>query len=342
MTWNDLSRFRRELMGAACLWILMGHNLFRWSEPWINVKRFFSWGNCGVDLFLLLSGIGLYFAYHGREGELGRFYRRRFVRLLVPYLLLHGPYYIWYCLRNHENYLLYLSQAALPLRGVQTSWYIAASAVFYLLFPLIYHLQKEIPARTGRLSRHTVTLLLCMISLAVCRLLMTAAPVFYERTEILLTRLPVFLMGCDLGEAVMEKRGIPRTAVWAGIAFVWLLIYQFYPENGMPTFWIRMVMIPLALGMILGLTALLRCLGERNWFRVFLRFFGDHSIEIYLTHMVFLKLWWAYLSERPILENLIPDYLMILAVSIAVSAAVHPLIGGISHSLLKNAEGGEK
>lgn len=142
--WGLVSKYRTEIMGFACIWIMLSHNFCIWPEStgWYWVKRIFQFGNLGVELFLIVSGIGLYFAWQNRK-SLGQFYQRRYVRLLIPYFLIAVPYWIWLDLHvgglDWSCFLLDFTQLSLPFRGVITTWYIPASAVFYLLFPLIYY-----------------------------------------------------------------------------------------------------------------------------------------------------------------------------------------------------------
>lgn len=51
--------------------------------------RFASIGNVGVDIFLLLSGIGLYYSY---ERSSAGFFKRRLSRVLIPHLIFAVPY----------------------------------------------------------------------------------------------------------------------------------------------------------------------------------------------------------------------------------------------------------
>ena len=60
MNWFSISKYRSTLMGLAILWVMYFH---------INVQTFtdFGWffhriGFYGVDIFLFLSGIGVYFS----------------------------------------------------------------------------------------------------------------------------------------------------------------------------------------------------------------------------------------------------------------------------------------
>lgn len=136
MSWSSLSKYRSELMGFACLWVMLHHNSFHWPESMELLRRFANYGNLGVDIFLLLSGVGLYYAWQ-KKPKLGDFYARRFVRLIVPYVLFAVPYWVWRDLHlGQGDFFLDVTQLSLPLKGVITTWYVPAIALFYLCYPL--------------------------------------------------------------------------------------------------------------------------------------------------------------------------------------------------------------
>lgn len=61
-----ISKYRGAIMGFAALWILFFHEwvtLFVNNQVGVNIEGYLKRiGFCGVDIFLLLSGIGLTFA----------------------------------------------------------------------------------------------------------------------------------------------------------------------------------------------------------------------------------------------------------------------------------------
>ena len=64
----NMSRFRGEQMGAAMLFVILFHvGLDRW-DPMFGLRRM---GNVGVDIFLFLSGIGLWYSWT-KMTEIGR------------------------------------------------------------------------------------------------------------------------------------------------------------------------------------------------------------------------------------------------------------------------------
>lgn len=85
-----ISKYRGAIMGFAALWILFFHEwvtLFVNNQVGVNIEGYLKRiGFCGVDIFLLLSGIGLTFAI--RKGNVLTFYYRRIKRILLPFLVM--------------------------------------------------------------------------------------------------------------------------------------------------------------------------------------------------------------------------------------------------------------
>ena len=106
ISWNLVSKYRTELMGCSILGII----LFHWYENCmihgksINfILHLFSLGNRFVEVFLILSGMGLYYSFKKQE-NIKTFYLRRITKLLPTYLILGIPYWIYFdCFLNKMN-----------------------------------------------------------------------------------------------------------------------------------------------------------------------------------------------------------------------------------------------
>ena len=59
--YHYLSSERKTIMGFAILWIMFFHSSGDYSHFHV-LKTIKEFGNLGVDIFLLLSGIGLYYS----------------------------------------------------------------------------------------------------------------------------------------------------------------------------------------------------------------------------------------------------------------------------------------
>lgn len=102
---SNISRYRGELMGAAMLFIILFHVGLPRNDLFFGLRRM---GNIGVDIFLFLSGIGLWFSWVKSHAPKARqedalqpfsrryqaFLKRRFLRIYPAWLFVAALYYI--------------------------------------------------------------------------------------------------------------------------------------------------------------------------------------------------------------------------------------------------------
>ena len=330
MSWKSLSKFRTELMGLACLWVMLHHTAFDWPLVLEPLERFSKYGNLGVDIFLLLSGVGLDYAWSGQP-KLSDFYVRRFVRLLVPYLLFALPYWVWRDLYLHQgSFLLDLTQLSLPLRGVITTWYVPAMAAMYLLYPLIARFLFS-----G--DRWTRAVLLCGLVMVPCLTLAYERVPVYRNCEIALTRFAVFIVGCALGRSVRDGEQIPSH--YPALALLWIMLNDSFRRHVSPgDVWIRFSYIPLCLSAVLVALWVLERLENRTGLRRLLRFFGERSLELYLTHVLIRNVFYHYIPIRQFDPWGVGTYAIILLLSLTLSALTHPVITKLCGALTARKE----
>ena len=303
------------------------------------LKRLAQFGNMGVDVFLLLSGISLYFAWRKRP-SLGSFYLRRFVRILIPYLFLGVSYWIWLELYSHNGMLLRnITQLSLLLDGDITTWYIGAILVFYLCAPAIFWLMERKKLLGVSVNRHCVTLLLVFGTILACFGLRKLTPELYDNCEIALTRFAVFVIGCDLGKTVYhhsrsDNVDSGRKEVVLGSVLFLMLYWLFRETASVPEIWLRFSFIPAALCICISVSWLIDKM--QNWTRLrrFLRYFGDRSLEIYLSHVLIRNVFAEYFPE-PISDPWrVLDYALVLLAALLVSEVVHRLSKWLSNKIL--------
>ena len=348
VNFGHLSKYRSELMGVFCLWVMCFHSelIVTWPKALNPLRLIVIRGNAGVDAFLILSGISLYFAYTKMTAtmprlghRLGQFYWRRFVRLFLPYLLICGPYFAWVAwVRTNKGTVRFLadfSQLSLPLKGEHAAWYVPALALFYLLYPLVFRLQQHPMKLRGKsISRGSVTLLLYFAAVVICWALMKFSPVFYKNAEIVLTRLPVFILGCGLGKWVKEQKPLPTYAVTGAGVFLLIYIFIYGSAVSKTTIWMRLSYAPFAMAALLVFAWVFWKLDHCTRIRKFFAFFGDRSLELYLSHVMIKKTWRFYFEDKMWDKWGVLPYLCILLIAVAVSAVLHPLIKWIAKKLL--------
>ena len=322
-----LSDSRNEIYGLAILWVMMFHgndwnNLnyslgFSWLKP---LSGFVNLGNSGVDMFLLLSGISLYFSFSRRPPLLG-FYKKRYQRLFPALWMINGAYWIYLAFveRLQQGVSLPGVGGHLLLRATQLSfwfgndrqvWYVAAIAAFYFLYPFLYQFLFEDARKTGRRA-----VFLVVFTVAV---LLSARVVYaemYERLEIALCRLPIFVLGCALGKLVYERRKISWWWLVLSAAYIVAVLglclfgYIRWGSDGgaQAVFdlrvWLknhalwRYQLSLFGLSMTLLVGWLLHLLSWKP-LHAFFKFFGNMSLELYLAHVTVhhvarLDFWWG-------------------------------------------------
>lgn len=285
---SSLLEKRNSVYGACAIWVMLFHTFRRISMPHIPVLiNIVSIGNMAVDVFFFFSGFCLSLSVpkhdYPRTGW-RPYYRKRFTRILLPYLIIGVPYYIWSAVcetsgglaRKSIAFFANLTSASFWLRGMQTTWYVYGILVFYLLFPVIYTFSEK----NG--PRKKAALLLGMIIFAI----VTAYLPVLKHSMIVWARLPVFTTGIYLGMTPDQDR-VPNNGQLAAAAIIvvllgWLTSFGSLSESfTIPSVYKLLLFLPLSLAL---LTVLSR-FGKR--IRL-LELAGGLSLEAYLVHITIL------------------------------------------------------
>ena len=136
---SPLTTYRKELFGIATLMIVLCHSVSIVPFPG-SLGHLISYGTMGVNIFLFLSGIGLYYSLKN-NGNCLDFYKKRFIRVLIPYLFIGG---LWYGIRylvceegNIAQFLYELSTLSF-WREHKGAWFVAAIVPIYIIYPLLF------------------------------------------------------------------------------------------------------------------------------------------------------------------------------------------------------------
>lgn len=217
-----LTKKRREIMGVAIIYVIIFHCYSRLAEKMSIpiLTSILNNGNIGVEIFLFLSGIGLYFSMSKDESILP-FYSRRITRVIVPWLIMSFPYWILKSLiadkDNIGGFLMHWSGLSFWINGVTTVWYVAFIILLYFAYPFIFRLQKK--------NDHFVLLTAAAVVVLNTVLLFVNAD-YYSKVEIALTRIPVFLLGSYMG-SVLKKKNWNSKKQAASIVYIILTLIVF-------------------------------------------------------------------------------------------------------------------
>lgn len=301
-----ISRYRSELMGLAIVFVMLFHVYLPRTDMFFGLRRL---GNIGVDMFFFLSGMGLWFSWSKMMGasnssplapHLWKFYLRRFLRIYPTWLIVACAFYIPAYLQGKKY------SANIPdligditinldfwLHDELTFWYIPAIMMLYLFAPFYMEL----------IRRHPIYRWLPVAMIAWCIIVQWVGPVHKAvgHLEIFWSRVPIFFIGINMGEAIRRKNTIEGSGLWLILLlFLMTLSACVYIEQirlgrhpvsvesmrHFPLFIERMLYIPLTVTSLLLLARLLTHVPQR--ILAALRFVGTLSLEIYLLHMQFI------------------------------------------------------
>jgi len=282
----NISRYRGELMGAAMLFIILFHVALDRSDPFFGLRRC---GNVGVDMFLFLSGVGLWFSWN-KTPSIKHFFKSRYLRVypawLVMALLFYLPDYLHQ--RRYSTGLVDLiGDVAINwdfwLYDELTFWYVPAIMMLYTFAPAYMMLIK----------RHPMYRWLPLIMVIWCIMVQWVIPInrAVGHLEIFWSRVPIFFIGINMGHMVKEKQQLDGQSVWMLMA-IWLLtfgtcLYLEQVRHGhFPLFVERMLYIPFTITSILMLNRVFRRTPKA--FNRVCKFIGAVSLEAYLIHIHFV------------------------------------------------------
>lgn len=281
-----ISRYRGELMGAAMLFVILFHVSLSRDDPFYGLRRC---GNVGVDMFLFLSGVGLWFAWT-KQPSVRTFYRRRLLRILPTWLLVAGVFYGADYLgqrRFSTDIIDLIGDVTVNwdfwLHDELTFWYVPAIMMLYLFAP---HYMRLI-------TRHPLYRWLPLLMVVWCVMVQWVLPIHRAvgHIEIFWSRVPIFFIGINMGRSVKEQRTLEGSALWLLLlAFAMTFGTSVYLEQVIhgrfPLFVERMLYIPLTVTGVLLLnyvfSRLPQCVNR------FLRLVGALSLEVYLLHVQFV------------------------------------------------------
>lgn len=275
-----ISRHRAFLYGFAALWVIMVH--ISTSAPDGVLRAPFAWlkenGRCGVDIFVLLTGMGLYRSLN-RDPRVGPFYARRLSRVLPAAFISTavGMGFLNSTLAEYFGAITFIPYWF----GMETHWYVPFILTMYLFYPAIHAMQKRCAW-----SLWILLILFEMFNAYVCMHYDTA---FFDYRSS--ARIPIFLLGCIFAPQLDKaSRSIP---VWLAPLFLlgYLASTQLPDSLGMlPRYIGYHFLAPFMIMMMSLIAQWLTRSNQRMAFYRCLALCGGISLELYILHSEVLHL----------------------------------------------------
>ena len=334
-----VSTYRGVIYGFSIIYIVLFHGIaidkgdysFGFSAlDWF--QDFISMGNIGVDIFLLLSGICLYFSFQKNDDSYA-FIKKRLARVVPSAYIVYSLYWAvkYHFLSFNPMALLgRLTLMEFWIQGDTTIWFLSLILVLYFLYPYIYGFVFH---GTRPELRCAVLMLASYLMLFV---LFNLAPGYFKMTEVALTRFPVFILGCYMGKFVYEGVRLPAFP-FVPLAFVlFLFVYLVNTFSHLPGYVMHMVYLIGAVGgsYSLALVCLFFDRHAQLTVRPLYRFFdftGGITLELYFCSIMFNQV----LRMTPFYDQgNLGQYLALMALSYVAAWLVGKASTAIANRLL--------
>lgn len=305
---KDISNYRAELMGWSILWIMMLHFTFTQIKPMGFIAQY---GYAGVDIFILVSGLGLFFSLEKSDNIL-HFYKKRLLRIFPTYYLIG---FFKNLLLDHRSYTEYIYQYTTLgywTGGDYNDWYIPALIMLYLISPVIKIL----------LDKHFYFIL--------CGIVMCSfftAYYFIDKEELLdrshfflIYRIPDFIFGMIC--AYWIKQSIPTTYYYIILIAGFPLFAILYPSHHLVynyKYFSLVFLLPFFIFIFIQLSKYIKFINP------ILAIIGKASFEIYLIQGIFFS---AILKE---LLPIIPLWHDVITIILVIGSS---LLGILTHWLI--------
>ena len=290
---KDLSNQRNGIYGIAIIMICIFHlnnTLSEGVQIVSFVSRtasfFFDMFNIGVDIFLFLSGFGLYYSMRKNPDSVS-FYTKRLLRIIPAYwtglVLFYAASFIFTSSVDIKTLLMKMFMIDFYTSGDQFLWYPAFITVLYALFPVYFKLADTLNKKR---IVFIAFLILCITSHFI-------PGMEHSRFDMAKDRIPVFILGTITAQKGFEDqksvlvRGLtPKHILASGIMILICLdVLILYIENYYlkPYDFLYLIYLPLSCLLLIIITLMLKA-GRIRQVKIILGKAGELSFEIYIGH----------------------------------------------------------
>ena len=322
INWSIFSKNRNAIYGVSILSIMVFHffeDVLTSNLPgrlhFVGKVYNTLIGSVGVEWFVFLSGVGLYFSLK-KDSNVKNYFEKRIKRILPTYVAVALIY--WFivdislmkiginCFLSDFFFITFFT------RGTRTFWYVLFILVAYSVYPLIYRLlELQVDERAQLLMLATGALTIQFIP----RLL---AGSLYSNIEILLGRFLIFFIGCWCGRkiyrtddvSIYDQMGFLFGTLWM-IGFLVPGIQSIVSKFGyriLMCFWGIFLLYVVILVLERTPVSIRKCL----------EYFGSLSYELYLTHVAMR----AFMNATDLKTYYIQNYILCIAISIVLSIGI--------------------
>lgn len=335
ITYEIISKYRTLLMGVAIISILIYHfteDCFTSGHNYSGLIRIYKIviGSSGVDIFLLLSGLGLYYSYK-KNNKPKDFYLKRFKKVLVPYLIIALPaLFIKDIMLEGGNILDVIKNItfiSLFTNGTKWHWYIFFICICYLVFPYIFDVFNT---SKDDITDHKRLMTLVSFVTVICILLQLYSKELFNNINIFMLRFTPFICGVLIGKYSYNKKEIKKSHII--ISILALPTIFLIKDSGIIILRYILFIVNSCLYFI-GIIILnnISTLKITEIPIKIIEWFGKYSLEIYLVHVTIRTFFNHFGLHTYILKNEIIFICISLVVSIILNKLSTIIIKKVSN-----------
>ncbi len=296
LDWSCLSKYRNSIYGVSIILVILFHFLDRvrhLNGVFSEIARLY-WiliGSVGVDIFLIMSGMSLFYSMK-KDSNVFDFYKKRCKRIIIPYLFI--GFIFWYmkdiAVRQlgRKALLKDLFFVTFFTDGDRSLWFIIAIFIIYMIYPLLFKIYDKIDKCNGIL-----TMVLIGFIVGLNHLMYLNNTELYDNIEIMLTRFPAIVLGTYCGKKAYKKEpirkldiGIIGTSICIDLAISFYRILKVGYIEGKVLRYDQIARGIVVIFLIVLLFSKIKCkrVGELT------SIVGNYSLELYLIHVSIFEL----------------------------------------------------
>ena len=311
-------------MGIATVLIILCHAPANGVVMPHLLDRAMRWGGVGVDMFLFYSGLGMYYSLQ-KTTNIKEWYKRRYMRVLVPFFMFAIPYYIFRMIIDEDSMLHFVGNITTISFWTrhEGAWFVALLILLYLFTPL------NAKIIDGARIRWMPVLVFCLLSIVGACLPTTNAVL--NNIQMCLAHVPSFLVGYWV--ALYVSGGMEIKWSWVALSLVvYVVLLFFYRQLNVSSNWMIVLPGSIVLAGILNkwpVTAI----------NSSLLFLGTISLESYLAN-IFLPVVLRKTGAMSFLQTFDNGnyvfYMFVVLAGVSIAYVGHVISGKMLNSALDN------
>lgn len=271
------------------MWIMIFHVYETFQNQlsfnWISSVIFLN-GYIGVDVFLFLSGISMRYAMKKYDNlnlhNIWNFYKRRVWKILKVYIVFCIPFLIVRDLIVGHNFSKFVKQLCFFDDHVSSFWYLSAIIICYLIYPFIEKFLRD--------EKKNIIIAVLVLYISSLFIMEKYVPEFFGAYEVLLTRIPIFVIGSLCSSKVYENEKV-TIGEWSILLLIILLKSPFiyglsYVDAGAAAVISRLLLGGIGVGTAFLALFLIKTY-EGTVIDSFVKKIGTFTLELYVFHVAF-------------------------------------------------------